>query len=199
MHAARPRARVSPVFAAALAALAGLVLGACDQRAAQVVQGPPTASPTARTQTVSAASIAFGYSPREMAARSDVVVVATVVGQRVVRDGGTVPSDVPGVSVATETTVAVERVVRDPRQLATGAGARLVVRTLGADGGTWVEDEPTFTVGERVVLFLTALGDGRYRCTNLSEGAVPVQGGMVAVPPDAPKTEAAFIAELQGV
>jgi hypothetical protein len=76
-----------------------------------------------------------------------------------------------------------------------------VVRTQGGpDGNVTVsfEDEPAITAGERVVLFLTAIGDGRYRCANGFEGALPVRDGMVQVMYGAPETEEAFLAELQG-
>jgi hypothetical protein len=148
-----------------------------------------------------AGSLARGYSPRDLLALSDLVVVATVVGQRVVQDGVPLPSDVPGVSVATETDVAVARVVYDPRHLALLPGARLVVHTQGGtigDMAVGVEDEPRFSVGERVVLFLTAVYGGRYICTNGEQGTVPVQGGMVTTLGDTKITEAAFIAKLQG-
>jgi hypothetical protein len=134
-------------------------------------------------------------------ARSDLVVVATVESQRVEQDGRSVPSDVPGVSVATETTVAVARVVYDPGHHVPVTGAHLVVRTLGGTVGDMTvsaEDEPTFSVGERVVLFLTAVSGGHYVCINGEQGAAPVQGGMVEMLGDTPKTEAAFITELQG-
>jgi hypothetical protein len=183
--------------------LAGLLLGACGQSSASTTgeHGASTATPTAHTQTSGAGSLAVWYTPRELAERSDLVVVATVEGRRVVHDGGSVPGDGPGATVATATTVAVERVVRDPRHLVTVTGARLVVRTQGGpDGNVTVsfEDEPAFTAGERVVLFLTAIGDGRYRCANGFEGALPVRDGMVQVMYGAPETEEAFLAELQG-
>ena len=188
--------------AAAVMLFAGLVLGACAQAATPTGRAAPTATPTAHTQTSGTGSLAVWYTPRELAQRSDVVVVATVEGQRTVHDGGSVPGDLPGVSVATETTMAVEQVVRDPRHLVTETGARLVVRTAGGrDGDVTVsaEDEPRFTTGERVVLFLTALGDGRYGCANGFEGAVPVQNGMVSFWGGEPETEEAFLAMLQAV
>jgi len=49
-----------------------------------------------------------------------------------------------------------------------------------------------------MVLFLTALGDGRYRCANGFEGAVAVENGMVRFSGGAPATLEAFLAELQG-
>ncbi len=203
MHAGRPHARPTFAFAAALIALCSLFLGACSQHTVPASHALPSATPTPRLSYGSAGSLVRSYSPRELLTLSDLVVVATVVGQRVVQDGVPLPSDVPGVSVSTETDVAVARVVYNPRHLALLPGARLVVHTQGGtvgDMGVRVGDEPTFWDGERVVLFLTAVYGGRYICTNGEQGAVPVQGGMVAKggAGGPQETEAAFIAELQG-
>jgi hypothetical protein len=173
MHAGRSHVRLLPSFAAALFTLCSLFLGACGQQMAPARHALHAASPTPRLSVSVAGSLAHSYSPRALQARSDLVVVATVVGQRVVQDGAPLLSDVPGVSVATETDVAVARVIYDPQHLVLMTGTPLVVRTQGGTVGdmtVWVEDEPTFSVGERVVLFLTAVSGSRYICTNLEQG-----------------------------
>jgi hypothetical protein len=201
MHAGRSCLRLAPAFAAGLVALFGLLLSASGQHINSAGHALPSATPAPRLSVFVAGSLAYSFSPRELLAHSDLVVVATVVGQRVVPAYGSVTSDSPGVPAETYTTVAVARVVYDPRHRMLVTGALLVVRTQGGtigDTTVWVEDEPTFSVGERVVLFLTAVYGGKYICTNLEQGAVPVDSGMVTTLGNTKITEVAFIDELQG-
>lgn len=127
--------------------------------------------------TYAHATISEALSLEELVGLADHVVVATAVGERARRDARG--------RIVTDYTVRVEEVMKGDAR----PGATLVMTRLGGvlgDLGMRVEGEPSLEVGERYVLFLDRLSDGRtLRPVGMSQGVMPVQdrGGEPTVLP----------------
>jgi hypothetical protein len=123
------------------------------------------------------ATISRALSLPELVDRADHVVLATCVDARAFRDGRR--------RIVTDYTVRVDEAVKGEAR----PGTTLTMRSLGGvigDLGMRVEGEPHLTVGERYLLFLRALPDGRtLRPVGMSQGVMPVrdEGGIPTVQP----------------
>lgn len=102
----------------------------------------------------------------ELAERSEQVLIGTVIRQesRLERDP---------VQIFTDTELAVERVLKGPRE----KGPPLVLTQLGGTAGAGTERRtqriagyPEFAVGERVLVFLERTDTGRLVVTGLAQG-----------------------------
>lgn len=123
-----------------------------------------------------AASVTVALGLDELVVRSEQVVLGTVIARRALRDHEG--------RIVTDVTIRID----DSMKGGHSRGEDLVVRRLGGaigELGMRVEGEPTFTDGERSVVFAERLGQN-LRPTGMSQGVLRVrleEGGRELVHP----------------
>lgn len=123
------------------------------------------------------ATISQALSLGELVDQADHVVLATCVDARASRDGRR--------RIVTDFTLRVQESMKG----GASAGETLTMRRLGGaigDLGMRIEGEPHLEVGERYLVFLRTLSDGRtLRPVGMSQGVMRVQdeGGELTVQP----------------
>jgi len=121
------------------------------------------------------ATLSEALSLRELVAQSDVIVLATCVDQRALRDSRE--------RIVTDYSLRVEETMSGSAP----AGGTLTMRRLGGelgDLGMRIEGEPRLMPGERYVIFLRRVG-AILRPVGMSQGVLPVEdrGGALTVHP----------------
>lgn len=113
------------------------------------------------------ATISEALSLGDLVRRADHVVVASAIGESARRDARN--------RIVTDYTVRVEEVMKGDAR----PGDVLVMTRIGGvigDLGMRVEGEPSLELGQRYVLFLDRLSDGRtLRPVGMSQGVLPVR------------------------
>lgn len=123
------------------------------------------------------ASVSLSLDLEALVARSDAIVVGTVLGRDVLRDGYD--------RIVSDYAIRVEETMKG----VTAPGGQIVLRCLGGsigDVGMRVEGEPHFRDGDRAVLFAVAR-HGHLRPVGMSQGVLPVrvEAGVPTVHPGA--------------
>lgn len=144
-----------------------------------------------------AASWAVGYHDlASLKKASDVAVAGSIAGIAGQTANGQIPF--------TDFTFAIQQVIYDPHQMATGK-TLLIHQTGGIVNGQTVSisDDPLFKVGEHDVLFLHQYSPGHFFVEGGPSGRFVVRNGLVSpisgegVKLSGSVTEADFIAQIQ--
>lgn len=133
---------------------------------------------------LSASAAMVQFTLAELVEHATLVIAGTVEGVE------SYPPDAAGI-IYSEAEVRISDTVVGATE-----AERVTVRYMGGEYGGLafaVTVEPTFEVGEEVVLFLAPVGDGAYRCPDGVQGKMSVVDGTVL---PAGKTLNVFLAEV---